>query len=88
MDTKQKKKSKLMAIDNNILPKVWKGKNNDVISCSEKIKLLNENIIEIKRMSDDAIEDAILMGADEKQVIDTIIKSLKKVISFLNLKLC
>ena len=32
---------------------------NDVISCSEKIKLLNENIIEIKRMSDDAIEDAI-----------------------------
>jgi hypothetical protein len=80
LDAKQKKKSKLMAIDNNILPKVWKGKNNDVISCSEKIKLLNENIIEIKRMSDDAIEDAILMGADEKQVIDTIIKSLKKVI--------
>ena len=69
-----------MTVDNNILPKVWKGKNNDVISCSEKIKLLNENIIEIKRMSDDAIEDAILMGADEKQVIDTIIKSLKKVI--------
>ena len=80
MDTKQEKKSELMVIDNNILPKVWKGKNNDVISCSEKIKLLNENIIEIKRMSDDAIEDAILMGADEKQVIDTIIKSLKKVI--------
>ena len=80
MDTKQKKKSKLMTVDNNILPKVWKGKNNDVISCSEKIKLLNENIIEIKRMSDDAIEDAILMGADEKQVIDTIIKSLQKVI--------
>ena len=49
MDAKQKKKSKLMAIDNNILPKVWKGKNNDVISCSEKIKLLNENIIEIRK---------------------------------------
>ena len=69
-----------MTSDKNILPKVWKGKNNDVISCSEKIKLLNENIIEIKRMSDDAIEDAILMGADENQVIDTIVKSLKKVI--------
>ena len=63
-----------------ILPKIWKGSNNEAISCSEKIKLLNENIIEIKRMADDAIEDAILMGADEKQVIDTIIKSLKKVI--------
>ena len=69
-----------MSNEKNILPKVWKGINDDIISCSEKIKLLNENIIEIKRMSDDAIEDAILMGADEKQVIDTIIKSLKKVI--------
>ena len=67
-----------MSNENNVLPKVWKGKNSDVISCSEKIKLLNENIIEIKRMSDDAIEDAVLMGADPKQVIDTLIKSLKK----------
>ena len=61
-----------------ILPKIWKGSNNEAISCSEKIKLLNENIIEIKRMADDAIEDAILMGADENQVIETIIKSLKE----------
>ena len=66
-----------MSNENNILPKVWKGINSDVISCSEKIKLLNENIIEIKRMSDDAIEDAVLMGADPKQVIDILIKSLK-----------
>jgi len=29
-------------------------------------------------MADDAIEDAILMGADENQVIETIIKSLKE----------
>jgi len=42
--------------------------------------LLNENIIEIKRMSDDAIEDAILMGADPNQFIDTLIISLKKTI--------
>ena len=66
-----------MSDENNIIPKVWKGINSDVISCSEKIKLLNENIIEIKRMSDDAIEDAVLMGADPKQVIDILIKSLK-----------
>ena len=67
-----------MPNEKNILPKVWKDINNDVISCSEKIKLLNENIIEIKRMSDDAIEDAILMGADPNQVIDILIKCLKK----------
>ena len=29
-------------------------------------------------MSDDAIEDAILMGADEKQVIETIITIIKE----------
>jgi|TARA_B110000495_G_scaffold75309_1_gene64471 hypothetical protein len=69
-----------MPNEKNILPKVWKDINNDVISCSEKIKLLNENIIEIKRMSDDAIEDAILMGADPNQFIDTLIISLKKTI--------
>jgi hypothetical protein len=66
-----------MSNEKNIIPKIWKGLNSDVISCTEKIKLLNENIIEITRMSDDAIEDAVLMGADPKQVIDTLIKSLK-----------
>lgn len=60
-----------------ILPKIWKGTNNETISCTEKIKLLNENIIEIKRMSDDAIEDAVLMGVDSNQVLNTIIKSIK-----------
>ena len=68
----------MMDDEKKILPKIWKGSNNEAISCSEKIKLLNENIIEIKRMADDAIEDAILMGADENQVIETIIKSLKE----------
>ena len=61
-----------------LLPKIWKGTNNETISCTEKIKLLNENIIEIKRMCDDAIEDAILMRVDSNQVIDTIIKSIKE----------
>ena len=62
---------------NILLPKVWKSPSNEPISCSEKIKILNENIIEIKRMTDDAIEDAELMGADPKQVINIIKRSLK-----------
>ena len=47
MDSEEQEKNKLMANEKDILPKVWKGQNNEVISCSEKIKLLNENIIEI-----------------------------------------
>ena len=59
-----------------LLPKVWKNSKNEPISCSEKIKILNENIIEINRMTEDAIEDAKLMGADPKQVINILKKSL------------
>ena len=61
----------------NILPKTWKGSNDENISCSEKIKILNENIIEINQITEDALEDAILMGANPKQVIDVIIKTLE-----------
>jgi len=63
---------------NSFLPKTWKSPLEGSISCTEKIKLLNENVIEIKRMADDAIEDAILMGADPKQVIDILKKSFEK----------
>ena len=34
----------------------------------EKIKVLNENLAEIQQMAQDALEDAILMGCDERQV--------------------
>jgi len=61
----------------NILPKTWKGSNDENISCSEKIKILNENIIEINQIAEDALEDAILMGANPKQVIEVIIKTLE-----------
>jgi len=61
-----------------LLPKIWKGTNDKSISCTEKIKILNENIIEINQITDDAIEDAILMGADPNQVIEIIMQSLKE----------
>mgnify|MGYP001377474610 CR=1 FL=1 len=61
---------------NTLLPKVWKDSKNKPISCSEKIKILNENILEINRMMEDAIEDAELMGADSNQVINILKKSI------------
>ena len=57
---------------------VWRGNNDKDISCTEKIKMLNENIIEIDQSIEDALEDAILMGADPKQVLEVIIKSLEE----------
>ena len=64
--------------EKNILPKTWKGTDDEDISCTEKIKILNENIVEIDQIIEDALEDAVLMGADPKQVIKVIIKSLEE----------
>jgi hypothetical protein len=38
------------------------------VSCVEKIKVLNQNLDEIRQLAQDALEDAILMGCDEAQV--------------------
>lgn len=46
----------------------WLGPDGRPVSCVEKIKVLNENIDEIQKMCQDAIEDAVLMGCDEAQV--------------------
>ena len=61
-----------------LLPKKWKDKNAKPVSCIEKIKILNDNIIEINQLTEDAIEDAILMGVDPDQVISVLLKSLNQ----------
>ena len=47
---------------------VWRGPNGEVIACVEKNKVLRENLEEIRQVCQDALEDAVLMGCDEKQV--------------------
>ena len=47
---------------------IWRGPNGEVIACTEKNKVLQENLVEIRQVCQDALEDAVLMGCDEKQV--------------------
>jgi hypothetical protein len=47
---------------------VWRQPDGAPVSCVEKIKVLNENLAEIRQMAQDALEDAILMGCDETQI--------------------
>jgi hypothetical protein len=47
---------------------VWRTPEGEPVSCVEKIKVLNENLAELRELAQDALEDAVLMGADEKQV--------------------
>jgi uncharacterized protein (UPF0335 family) len=58
---------------------VWHTPEGEKVSCVEKIKVLNENLAEIYAMAQEALEDAVLMGCDERQfrqVIETIARDL------------
>ena len=46
----------------------WLQPDGQPLSCREKIKVLNENLEEIREMAQDALEDAVLMGCDEAQL--------------------
>ncbi|MEQ8387564.1 MAG: hypothetical protein RLP16_07200 [Alphaproteobacteria bacterium] len=46
----------------------WRTPAGDPLSCVEKLKVLDENIEEIRQLAQDALEDALLMGCDEAQV--------------------
>ncbi len=47
---------------------LWLQPDGSPVSCEEKLKVLNENLAEIRQYCEDALEDALLMGCDEKQV--------------------
>lgn len=47
---------------------MWKQPDGRTVSCEEKIKVLNQNLEEIRQSCQDAFEDALLMGCDENQI--------------------
>jgi hypothetical protein len=46
---------------------VWRSPQGEVLACVEKLKVLRENLEEIRQLCQDALEDAVLMGCDEAQ---------------------
>ena len=59
---------------------VWRSPGGEIVSCVEKLKVLRENLEEIQQLSQDALEDAVLMGCDEsqfKQVLENLVQSLE-----------
>ena len=53
---------------------IWRSPKGEVIACVEKNKVLQENLIEIRQVCQDALEDAVLMGCDEQQVRDVLME--------------
>ncbi len=46
---------------------VWRGPDGEIIACVEKLMVLRENLEEIQRACQDALDDAVLMGCEEQQ---------------------
>ena len=54
--------------DKDVQLPTWLDTAGIPLGCLEKIKMLNENIVEIHDMCQEALEDAVLMGCDQKQI--------------------
>ncbi|MDR2678085.1 MAG: hypothetical protein LBB51_01440 [Zoogloeaceae bacterium] len=46
----------------------WRAPDGSVIACTEKLKVMQENLAELRQCALDALQDAVLMGCDETQV--------------------
>ncbi|MFH4354335.1 MAG: hypothetical protein WDW19_04690 [Neisseriaceae bacterium] len=58
----------------------WLDRNGDLIACKEKNKVMRENLEEFRQVSQDILEDALLMGCQEvqiKEVMLAIVSSLE-----------
>jgi hypothetical protein len=42
----------------------WLQSDGEPVSCTEKLRVLAENHVELAQMMQDAFEDAVLMGVD------------------------
>lgn len=60
------------------LPK-WHSDDGELISCTEKIKVMTQNMQELFQISQDAFEDALLMGCSEQQIRDYLLELAKSV---------
>ena len=57
-------------------PVLWQDSSGKLIACTEKIKVLNENLDELRQVAQDALEDGILMGCSERQLSDALAEAV------------
>lgn len=57
---------------------VWRTPEGGVLSCVDKLKVLNDNFAEIEQMCQDAFEDALLMGCDERQIREALMQVIAR----------
>lgn len=61
----------------NGLPR-WKTTTGATVSCTEKVRVLDDNFKELRELAQEALDDAVLMGCPAKDVLDTMISMLSE----------
>lgn len=46
----------------------WRKPSGAPVSCTEKIKVLNENYEELRALAQETLDDALLLGCSEQQI--------------------
>jgi hypothetical protein len=62
-------------------PPIWHKPDGTPLACVEKIKVLNENLDELRQLAQDALDDAILMGGTETQIRSALIDLVNNLVS-------
>ena len=63
---------------------IWRKPDGSVVSCHEKVKVLNENFVELRGMLQDVLDDALVLGCSEAQVrqaLQQLLDSLQATVS-------
>ncbi|MGL4996898.1 MAG: hypothetical protein ACRC01_10550 [Deefgea sp.] len=51
----------------------WVRDDGSVVSCTEKVKVMNENLDELQQMAQDLFEDGLLMEVSEEQMRNVLV---------------
>lgn len=65
----------------NVAPIIWRAPDGSTVACTEKIKVLNENLAEFRQIAQDLLDDAVLMGCCEKQIQELLGHTLEAISS-------
>ncbi|MCB5197570.1 hypothetical protein [Deefgea salmonis] len=57
----------------------WVRDDGSVVSCTEKVKVMNENLDELVQMAQDLFEDGVLMEVSESQMRDVLQRLVQSV---------
>ncbi|MAR78966.1 MAG: hypothetical protein CMM18_01910 [Rhodospirillaceae bacterium] len=68
-----------MILKNKFKPPKWVSSDGKLLTCKDKITILNKNIFEIEELTQDSFDDAMIMGVDEiqfKKIMVDLVESL------------